>query len=80
MKDLRMRRASKDLNFKGFKMKFSGYITSQTTQNTTIVESAKSASQDIYNFQLANDSEVSNISVTKDKLSVLLMVWRDAND
>ena len=69
MKDLRMRRASKDLNFKGFKMKFSDYIT-QTTQNTTIVESAKSANQDIYNFQLANDSEVSNISVTKDKLSV----------
>lgn len=50
-------------------MKFSDYITSQTLQNTTIVES-KPASQDIYNFQLANDSEVSGVSVTKDKLSV----------
>lgn len=49
-------------------MKFSDYIT---TQNSTIVESGKTnAAQEIHNFQLANDNEVSNISVTKDALKV----------
>lgn len=43
-------------------MKFSDFI---------LTESAPSkAAQEIHNFQLANDSEVSSISITKDKLSV----------
>lgn len=44
-------------------MKFSDCIANENLQESKL-------SQEIHNFQLANDSEVSNISVTKDTLKV----------